>query len=295
MIGSSERLEKENRYAQAAGLLERARIKAAEQNDTYAEALVLNSLGITQEQQGKFIEAHQAYDGSISRLSRVKGPNAVQLVSVQNNLANLFYDSNQFSQAEALVRRNLKILAQAGPRDERMGMELAMLARIQLGEDKSRVAEQSAKEALRTLRDAGTAEDPAAALGYSVLGIVYERRHDLERAEESFKTSLSILRKSLDPGDRRIGEAIANLGFVYANEGSPQAAEPLLAEAQQSFRAGSANPFFVIQFLDRWADIEQRAGHEDKARELKQEAKALAGARSETAMSRYTVDANALR
>lgn len=295
MISTSQRLMESGRYEQAADLLEQARMKAADGKDTYTEAQILNRIGFVRQQEGKFIEARHAYDRSVIRLSDARGADSPELVPVLNSLANLLYESNQYLQADTLLHRNLKILAAAGPSDVRTGTELALLARVQLAERKPGPAEQSATDALGILNDNGHAEDVAAALGYSVMGVVYVQRHASDRAEESLKMALTILKKSVGPHDYRVGEATANLGFLYVNKGSLQAAEPLLNEAHATFQASSANTFFIRQFLERWADIEQKSGNKDKAKDLRQEAKALAGARADVSMSQYTVDANAFR
>lgn len=294
MIGTSQQLSAKRQFEQAANLLAKARSKAAEQNDTYTEALILNQLGVALEREGKFLDAQQAFDRGISRLYLVKGTHSPDLVPALNDLANLLYESSQFSSAEALLRRSLAILSVYGPRDARRGLELALLAKTQLSEGRYKPAENSAEQSLAILKVTGHREDLPAAISYSVIGIVSDGKHALQRAEESLRNALTILQKHLDPRDYRIGEGLANLGLLYAEQGSSEAT-PLLEQAHATFQANSANNLFVRRFLEEWADFEQKAGRRFKARELKKEAKTLAAANSQTLMSQYTVDANIFR
>jgi tetratricopeptide (TPR) repeat protein len=294
-LRKSDDLIDEQRYEEAIALLESDRIRSVRENDEYSEALILNQLGLVYARQGKSFAAQNAFDNSLLLLTRIKGKDAPDLIHPLNNLANLLYDSNQCSQAEALVRRSLGILTSLGQPDLGTGGELAMLAKIYLGESKVSLAQQSAEESLRVLSQRGHAEDVPASIAWSVLGAVYENEGAPANAEDSLNHALSILQKQLSPEDYRLAEASANLGLLYAHEGAREKAEPLLEQAHACFRANALNTYFVRGFLLGWADLERKAGHKKEAKDLMSEAKVLIKATSEGSMSRYVVDANALR
>lgn len=295
VLRKSEQLIDAKNYPEAIALLESDRIRRATQNDERAEALVLDQIGVAYAREGRYLAARNAFDSSIARLTRAEGEDNVGLIRPLNNLANLLYESDQVSQAEALVRRALAILSTMGPPDERTGGELAVLAKMYLGENKLSLAQQSAEEALNVLQQAGHSEDLWASIAWSVLGDVYDVRKNSDSAEDSLKHSLSILQKNLDPEDYRVAEGIANLGLFYANQGLPAEAEPLLEQAHSSFHSQAVNTLFVRSYLRAWSDFERKAGHKEKAKNLNREAEALVTSRSEGSMSRFIVDANALR
>jgi tetratricopeptide (TPR) repeat protein len=295
LILKSQQLFHARQYDQAISMLEQARTQAVEQKDTQTEALILNRLGLVQERTGNFIAARRSFDTAVSELSRLNGDDSPDLLALRNNLANLFYESNQPSEAVALVRRNLDVLSAASPRDSRTAAELAILSKMQMGERKPDEAGQSAEEAIRIFHESGHPEDLPAAIAYSVVGAVSEEQNAFGRAEESLKAALSILQKHLDPSDYRIAEGMANLGLLYASQGSLERAEPLLDHARTDFRAGAVNTSFVREFLQQWAAVEKKAGRKRKAKELTREAKTLLDRSSDPTMSRYTVDVSAFR
>ncbi len=294
-LHKSEELINTKRYEDAAALLERIRSEAVKQNDEYSEALILDRLGFTYQQEGRYLAARAAFDGSVSRLTRVEGRDAQDLIQPLTDLANLLYECNENSQAESLVRRNLVILADSGPPGVSTAGELATLAKIYLGEGKSSSAGRSAEESLDILRQTGHSEDLLASVSLSVLGAVYNERHDRKAAEQALSQAFSILQDHLAPGDLRLSEGMANLGLLYLNSGFRERGEPLLEKAWASFRLNALNTFFVRSFLVAWADSERRSGEKDKSKDLMRQAKALIASNPEQVMSSYLVDVNSLR
>lgn len=295
VLHKSGQLIDAGQYPEAAALLEQHRSEAERQGDERSEGLILNQLGIVYQRQGKFLASRSALDGSIAHLTRAEGGDTLDLIHPLNSLANLLYECDQATQAETVVHRSLKILNGAGPPDENMGIELALLAKIRLAEGKIPLARQSAERSLEILTRYGHAEDLSASIPWTVLGSIYADQKDNAVAEDSLQHALSMMRAQLDSRDYRVGEALANLGLLYANQGSRDRAEPLLEEARASFRAQQTNTVFVRDFLAVWANIERKTGHSEKAKELTKEAKTLNAGRSEASTSRYVVDANAFR
>lgn len=294
LLERSQHLIREHRSAEAIKILENARMDAAKRNDTYSEALFLNDLGVAFAEQGGYLAAQNSFDASISRLTRLKGGSNPALIEPLNNLATLFYESDQAPQAEALVRRDLGIVSSAHLAPENTGAELNILAKMYLGERKFAQAQQSAEQGLRVLSETGHSDDLSAALGWSVLGSVYNERGD-SKAEQPLRNAVDILEKRLPPQDYLRGEATANLGLFYVKQGSLQKAEPLLEKAHASFRANATNTLFVRQFLTVWSEVEKKAGHKRKAKALSNESRTLTASRSETSSTRYVLDANGFR
>lgn len=293
ILAKTKQLIQERKYEEAGALLERTRASASAHHDEYTEGLVLDQLGLVYEREGKYLASRQAFDGCVSRIARTKGKDTPELVQPLNNLAHLLYESGQFSQAEALVRRNLGILASNGSGSD-TGVEMAILAKIYLGENKASLAEQTAEDSMKILRQYNRQEDIVASLDYTILGAV-DNHHNGDSAEESLRHALAILEDKLGPNDYRVGEAMANLGLLYLDRGAAPKGEPLLEQARACFRASSANNLFVRRFLMLWAGFERKGKHNGKAKNLTTEAKALMAVSQEESMSRYVVDANSLR
>ncbi len=295
VLRKSQELIDTKRYEDAAALLERIRSEAVKQNDEYSEALILDRLGFTYEHEGRYVAARAAFDGSVSRLTRIEGRDAPDLIQPLTDLANLLYECNQNSQAEPLVRRNLAILAFSGPPDARTAGELAVLARIYLSEGKLPPAGKSAEESLNILRQIGHSDDLLASVAYSVLGAVYYERHDRKAAEQALSHAFTILQTHLTPGDYLLSEGLANLGLFYAGSGFRERGEPLLEQAWVSFRLNATNTTFVRNLLITWAEFERRWGNKDKSKDLMRQAKVLMATNPEELMSGDLVDANALQ
>ncbi len=272
------------------------RARDLESQGRYVEAaILLNTVGLNYEREAKYLPARNAFERSISLLTRGKGDNDPGLLDPLNNLAALLYESGQYAAAEPLVRRHIAIRNATGARDADTGIEMLFLGKIYLNEQKYALARQSAEDSLKIFEDAGEPVGTRAALAYSILGVVYTEYGEHQGAEQSLRRSLSILEEALDPRDYRIGEGMANLGFLYANDGALEKAEPLLESAHGFFRASSRNSMFTREFLMAWAEIERKSGKKKKAKELVKEAQALTATSAEGSISRYVVDASRLR
>ena len=294
-LQQADQLASQGRFQEAERLLERARASAAKENREYSEAMILNALGRLYEREEKYLPAQEAFEGSVSMLTHAKGENDPGLIQPLNNLSELLFEAGQYSQAEKAVRRNLAIRQAMGENDIETGAEMGVLGKIYLRERKFALARQTAEDSLKILAKDGVPDGLPAAVDYAILGAVDSRNNRSESAEQSCARSLSILEKVLNPRDYRIGEALANLGFLYDIEGAPDKAEPLLERAHDFFLATALNSRFSREFLLRWAEIERKAGRGKKAKDLAKEATALKSASPEEALSRYVIDANAFR
>ena len=106
---------------------------AAQENNRSSEGLDQNQLGLIYEKQGKYLEAENAFDRSISLLTRAEGETASDLIPPMRNLANLLYESGQYSRAENLIAREVAL-------------------------HKYGLAKEAAESSLKTITDGGGAE-----------------------------------------------------------------------------------------------------------------------------------------
>jgi len=295
VVQQARDLANNGRLPEAAVLLETNRALADANNNEYYEGVILNSLGLVYQKQENYLQAQKAFDSSIALLTRARGENNSALLQVLNNQSQLLYEAGQFSQAEALVRRNLAVRNTIGENDANTGTEIGMLGRVYLAEHKYPQAKQCAEDSLKILEKEGHADGLSAALAYSILGAVYTEYDEYTGAQQSLERSLSLLQKSLDPDDYRIAQGMANLGLLYADQGITGKAEPLLENAHAFFRSIGMNNMFTREFLARWAALERKWGHRKKAKELINEVKALEATSPVATFSRYVVDASAYR
>ena len=117
------------RSEEAITLLETNRALAAAHDDAYYEGMILNTLGLVYETQEKYLEAQKAFDNSIALLTRVKGQNDLALLQPLDNEAQLLYEARQYSQAEALARRELAVRNAIGENDVNTGIVFGSWAR----------------------------------------------------------------------------------------------------------------------------------------------------------------------
>jgi tetratricopeptide (TPR) repeat protein len=293
ILNQVDELASHGQLPETVALLENARAKAEYQHDLLSEAIFFNSLGVVYQKQARYLDAEGAFSRSISLLTQCKGENSFDLIGPQRNLANLYFEAGQFSQAASLLRRNLAILESMGSSAPRTAEDLGLLAKVYLTERKYALAKQTAEDSLKAFGSAP--DDASAALAYSVLGSVYQQYGDPGGAEESFEESLSILRQHLDPADFRIGEGMANLGLLYVEGGDIEKGAPLLDQAWGFLKGESRNTSFKRQFLASYAEVERKLGNRKKAKELSREVGLLVARSPESTISRYIVDASRLR
>lgn len=286
----AEELAENGHLQQAATLLEVNRALAEADQNQYYEALILNNLGLVYERQRKYLPAQTAFDGSIALVSKSKGENDPAILDPLNNEAHLFYEAGQYSQAESLILRNLAVRNILGAVDGTTATEMGILGKIYLSEQRYSDARQYAENSLTILEKEHDADGVSAALAYSILGAVYNQWRQESGAQQSLERSLAILQHSLASNDYRIGEGMANLGLLYADEGISEKAEPLLEKAHKFFVENRLNTLFTREFLTRWAAMERKWGHKKKAKELSREAQSQEAASPQATFSQFVVD-----
>jgi tetratricopeptide (TPR) repeat protein len=261
------------------------------------DAEVLDDLGVIFYREGMFQDAEAAYSRAIGLLRQANGENTPAQVDPLANLADLLYEGAQFSRSEKLLTREIAIL-NAAPESGQIGTRSILarteLAKVYLCERKYDLAAETAENLIKGRSGADRVGESAAALGYSILGAIASEQGQQPAAEADLHEAISILEKVLGPDDVRIGEAIGNLGLLYATSGEMGKAEPLLGDAYMRL-AARANSLYRRVFLLRYAEAESKAGNKKKARALLNESRALEAASPATFLSRYVVDASAFR
>jgi hypothetical protein len=283
---------------EAKALLTGKQLKAIGKNNPLIDAAILNDLGVIFDSEGMFRDAESAYSRAIGLVRHAGGEDTPAQIDPVANLANLLYESSQFSRAEILLTREIKILnivSASGEFDKRSAIAQGTLAKVYLGEHKYSLAAGTAQNLIKVRSGADQTLQLAAALGYSVLGAVSTRQGQLPAAETSLREAISILESALDSDDVRISEGIANMGLFYVESGDPGRGEPLLEDAHARLNASRFNSLFRRSFLLRFADVERRSGNKKKAKELLNEARSLAAGSPANSLSQYIVDVSAWR
>jgi len=282
-------------YNDATTLLERARAQAERENREVSDAAISSNLGLIYEKSKRFSDAENAYNRSIHILERIEGENSIDLVQPLCNLATLLYESGQFSRAESLLVRAIAITKSSGKHTAEAAMEMAILGKVYVIERKFLPAKEMAEKSLEIFASLGETEELGVSLGNAILGVVYAQFGQFHDAQTSLQRTIVILQHCLKPQDYRIGEAIANLGTLYLALGEVEKAESLFEQAHELFQSTAQNSLFVREFLASYVGVEHKTGHKKKAKELDKEAEILAALSPGATISRYVVDASALR
>jgi tetratricopeptide (TPR) repeat protein len=297
ILNQARQLLDKREIGEAKALLTQPQLDTFRKGNPLVDAAVLNDLGLIFYKQGVFRDAEDAYNRAIGLLERAGGGDTLDLIDPLANLANLLYECSQFSRAEKLLTKEIAILNVSASEDRyrRSAVAQAALAKVYLSEHKYELAERTAESLITSGGDTNETLRLCAAVGYSVIASIATQQHRYSAAEPSLRAALSILENTLGSDDPRVSEARANLGLLYAATRDPVKAAPLLEDAYEHLNTSHTNSSFLREFLLSYAEVENRAGHKKKARELFSEAQSLAATSPAASVSRYIVDASAFR
>ena len=285
-------------YAQASRLLEAGALDTGAHGQQDREATILSFLGSVYQRAGRYAESEEVLNRSINLWTRLKGPDAADLVGPLANLGALYFDAGQFTHAEQLISRALQLQLSDPHADSKMtAMLLTNLGSVYFAEEKSDEAQAKAEEALQkfsALPDPIDAKE-GAARNYALLGAVSLQKHELEQAEKFLKTALAIWESVATPDDPRRAEAVANVGILYSTAGSFEKAEAFFKEADAVFQSAGGNDAYIRHFLAEYYAVEQKLGRRKEAKQLAKRLQQRSNSSAESMISRNVVDVHSFQ
>src|SRR5262249_53157240 len=179
----------------------------------------LNNLGALYEDMGDYERAKQRLKQALAIDEKISGPDNRGLVPALNNLAEGCRLSRNFTEAQPLYLRAIKILEEASPNSSVLGVMYTNLGKMYQEQGDYAQAESTLKHAMEIYEKALDPNHPSRGNLLNHLSTVYFFKGDCAQAEDLSLRALSIYKNSLSPDNPRVAEALNNLVSVYRATG----------------------------------------------------------------------------
>ncbi|MFQ5720120.1 MAG: tetratricopeptide repeat protein [Acidobacteriota bacterium] len=257
-------------------ILDLAECDAVEPREQDPEALF--QIGLAAYREGDYVRSYAVFETLTRRAARETGP-----VWAENgarggyHMAVALKKMGRLSMAESELRNLLRRPDDSYPPSLRVRalLQLSFVYR-ELGD--LYLASVIAKEC--HMRAVTGADDETVAAALNTAGIIEEERGHLQRAAESYRSALDVIRRDPDRELMRV-TVQANLGGVLTATGRYRAGVALLKQALTvARRHGFRRP--VCLALTKLAAAHRRKGHLRQAEELLRESTEIAAAKDDT-------------
>jgi serine/threonine-protein kinase len=227
--------------------------------DPEIEAAVLNEIGLSFIELGRYDDAAPVLDRALTLRKEARG-NQRDLAESLESKATLLRWQIKFDDAEKLYREALTILRGLTENTDQQQVQLLTglaLAFNQRGDDTRAIPVY--EEALQIL-PGGHVSDRVRAELLASAGISYRRLENYPRAEASYRQALDIERRILGPEHPDVGTILNNLGVLMNTTGRYTEAENFHNEALTVRRAslGSEHPYVANSLLNLAVTRESR-------------------------------------
>jgi len=197
----------------------------------------LNNLAVVQAALGQLDVADSLYRRAIAIRKQVLGPDNPLLGFAYNNLAALLEERRELPAAESLYRAALEIETAAfGPDNPRQSTNFVNLGRVLGRLGRNEEAETMLEAALRLDRLRGE-HHPFVAYDLRTLGDFFWTTKQPAKAERYYRDALAIYRSLTEPDPLSIGSTLRGLALLKLDARDFAGAQPLLAEAVESWEA----------------------------------------------------------
>ncbi len=198
----------------------------ADEGDPASELEAAFRKGLALRDMGRNDEALPYFDRALKLAPQVYGPKDARTAILANELANIYFDAQDYAKAEPLYERTLTIREAALGQDHAtVADSLNNLARLYVEVGKYAKAEPLRQRSL-AIREARH-DHLGVANSLNELGNLYIYLARYEESEALHLRSLQIREKRLGPNHSDVAASLYNLGLIYETLGQYAKAEPL--------------------------------------------------------------------
>jgi tetratricopeptide (TPR) repeat protein len=228
--------EAEAQLQRALGLVDAASVEPVQR------AGVLNTLGITYKDAGRFQAAEGCYQTALATIQQLLGPDDPALASLYHNLAGLAYARRHHAHAEPLARRAVQVRERAlGPTHPTVAADVAVLGAILAAQGHNQAAEALFRRALASFEDRYGPDHYEVAVNLNNLAALHQARGELEDAERCYRRALAIKQRTVGAAHPEVATLWNNLGVLHRQQGNYSQAEACYRAALDIYQAALAS------------------------------------------------------
>lgn len=231
------------RYDEAEAQLQRALgLVDAASEARLQRAGVLNALGITYKDAGRFQAAEDCYQTALATIQQLLGPDDPALASLYHNLAGLAYARGHHAQAEPLARRAIQLRERAlGPTHPTVAADVAVLGAILAAQGHHQPAEALFRRALASFEHRYGPDHYEVAVNLNNLAALFQARGEWVDAERCYRRALAIKQRTVGAAHPEVATLWNNLGVLHRQQGNYSQAEACYRAALGIYQAALAS------------------------------------------------------
>lgn len=274
------------KFDQAEALYKRAiplweKLSGPEDSDT---ATSINNLAALYYYERKYAEAEPLFVRSLAIREKTLGANHPEVINNANNLILVYRALKKTSEAEEISKKfaganggdgtSPAVLTGTGVDTDEWSKHI-QAGREHLNAQRYAEAEKELQAAVAEAEKGGVEDRRLAATLYN-LGHVYAKQKDYEKAEATYKRSLSICKKICGDKDKEVLRTMTSLAKLYTEEKKYDQAETLfkqVVDVQQ--KALGRNHKEVAEALNNLAAMYSQAGRKSESASYEKRAKAI--------------------
>jgi serine/threonine protein kinase len=270
-------MQRQDKYAQAAGLLEQAlqiRRQAAAENPSIANLKLLatnyKNLADALREAGQTTTSEYHYREALKLSEQLRAEEPTRLAGVMVGLARLTQkNQTRVKEAEELFKKALTIYEQElGENHTEVASVLSDLASLEIWNGDLANAEQHQLKALNIYRQHLPRTHPDHATALAALGQIYTRRGNLIDGERLIMESLELHREVFGENNPRISELLALMADVRERQGRTSEAIAYFEQALELARKiGAGSGWRAGYFEDSIASLNFKSGRLSAAEE----------------------------
>lgn len=294
-LQEADRLERQNRQREAESAYDVARRQAAGLGPSKLPlGITLNRIGHHYQRLGRLRDARRAYSDALLIVEKELGAASHDSVKQVVDLTSVYFELDQVSKAEALVRRYLRVgELESGDR----AILQAELASVLAAKRDFENAEPLYRQALSFFeRDASQESRERTIIAHSNLSTAHMLMGRVAEGRAYSDQAMKLLETLGNAPPILAAKTIMNAATISAQTGTPQETEVLFRSAISSVEGMLGTDHFLLGYaLSAYADFlgKQRRGKE--ARNMRRRADAILRSFNKENMVGYAVDVSAFR
>ena len=183
------------------------------------QAVILNSLSVIYNIEGRYQEALSACQRAMILLQSVPGKTDQLLGGIYGSLGSVHLHLWEYAKAEQYIRQSIAIFERDHENNYlKLIGEYTLLGVELCSQGRCKQAEQSVQHALALCQPDRAGCQKAVVAPHEALAAIYVERHDYRKAEELYKQALEILEKSYGPSNAMLTPTLSNLSSLYVRQ-----------------------------------------------------------------------------